>query len=278
MADPRYAQSVNANYRPGNLAEKILAGLRAAGKNPDAPTLDDLAPVDQFHIGGKETTRELIRKAGLRADMRVLDVGGGLGGPARTLATEVGCTVTVLDLTEEYCRVGEMLTARTGLSDRVIFQHGNALDMPFADRSFDAVWTQHSTMNIEDKERLYAEIHRVLHPGGRLAMHEVMAGSVQPIHFPVPWAYDATISFLRPPESVRALLVATGFTEIAWVDVSAAALAAFRDAVTRSSAPGDAPPFGLNLLLDDFTTRGRNQVRNLAEDCTTVIQGVFERP
>ena len=106
------ARAVSANYTPGDLAAKILAGLRAAGNDPDAPTLDDLAPVDQFHMGGKGATEELLARAGLTAGMRVLDVGGGLGGPARTLATRVGCHVTVLDLSEEYCHVGEMLTAR----------------------------------------------------------------------------------------------------------------------------------------------------------------------
>ncbi|HEY8293161.1 MAG TPA: methyltransferase domain-containing protein [Thermomicrobiales bacterium] len=278
MAEQHDAQSVSANYTPGDLAEKILAGLRAAGKDPDALTPEDLAPVDQFHLGGMRTTRELMQRAGIAKGMRVLDVGGGLGGPARTLASETGCTVTVLDLTEEYCTVGEMLTARTGLSDRVTFRHGNALDMPFSDDAFDAVWTQHSTMNIEDKERLYTEIHRVLRPGGRLAMHEVMAGPMQPIHYPVPWARDATISFLRPPEAVRTLLVARGFTEIAWVDVSAPALAAFQEAVARAtSTPGGVTPFGVNLLLDNFAARRRNQVRNLAENRVAVIQGVFER-
>ncbi len=202
--------------------------------------------------------------------MRVLDVGGGLGGPARTIASEIGCQVTVLDLTEEYCRVGEMLTARTGLSDRVAFRHGDALAMPFADGSFDAVWTQHATMNIEDKEGLYAEIHRVLRPGGRHALHEVMAGPVQPIHFPVPWASDATISFLRPPETVRALLKQVGFTEVVWVDVTAQA--------TEPPPPAGGPsPFGKHLLVSDFPTRGRNFGRNLDEGRVRVIQGVFER-
>lgn len=279
MAEQHYAQSVRANYTPGDLMEKIVAGLRAAGKDPDALTPEDLAPMDQFHLGGTRATRELMQRAGIAQGMRVLDVGGGLGGPARTLATETGCTVTVLDLTEEYCAVGEMLTARTGLSDHVTFRHGNALDMPFPAGAFDAVWTQHSTMNIEDKERLYREIHRVLHSGGRLAMHEVMAGPLQPIHYPVPWARDATISFLRPPQSVRMLLTATGFTEIAWADVTAPALAAFQAAVARAAqATSDVPPLGINLLLDNFTARGTNQVRNLAENRVAVIQGVFERP
>ncbi len=270
MVKQDYAQSVSANYTPGDLAEKILAGLRAVGKDPDALTLDDLAPVDQFHSGGMPATAALIQRAGLERSMRVLDVGGGLGGPARLLASEIGCDVVVLDLTEEYCRVGEMLTARTGLSERVSFQHGNALAMPFADGSFDAVWTQQATMNIEDKARLYAEIHRVLRPGGRYALQEVMAGPVQPIHFPVAWAYDATISFLRPPEAVRALLKEAGFIEVVWVDVTAQ--------IPVSAPPaGGSSPFGKHLLVSDFPTRSRNADRNLEEDRVRFIQGVFER-
>ncbi|CAA9452538.1 MAG: hypothetical protein AVDCRST_MAG80-2450 [uncultured Rubrobacteraceae bacterium] len=149
--------------------------------------------------------------------MRVLDVGGGLGGPARNLASEIGCSVEVLDVTEEFCRAGEILTTRTGLGDLVSFRHASALDMPHPDASFDVVWMQHSSMNIADKERLYAEIHRVLRPGGHLALHEIMAGPVTPIHFPVPWARGPEISFLRPPEEVRALITGIGFEESAWM-------------------------------------------------------------
>ncbi len=187
--------------------------------------------------------------------------------------------MTVLDLTEEYCRVGTMLTARTGLSDRVSFQQGSALEMPFPDAPFDAVWTQHSSMNIADKARLYAEIHRVLRPAGRLALYEIMAGPVQPIHFPVPWAHDQTISFLLPPEEIRALLVKTGFKEVAWVDTSAASVAWFRERIAPQGSPSPAlPPLGLHLLLGaEFGEMFRNQIRNLEEHRIAVIQAVFEQ-
>ena len=132
---------------------------------------------------------ELARLAGITSGIRVLDVCGGLGGPARTLASEFDCAVEVLDLTQDFCRAGGVLTARTGLGGRVSFRHGDALEMPYPDdAAFDPAWTQHSSMNIADKGRLYAEIHRVLRPDGRLAMHEMLAGPVSPIHFPVPWA------------------------------------------------------------------------------------------
>ena len=190
---------VGEHYARGDLAARILEALRAAGKDPDALTTDDLAPIDQLHIRGKEATLELAHRAGLTSGTRVLDIGGGLGGPARTLASEFGCTVEVLDFTEEFCRAGEHLTTRTGLSNQVSFRHGNALEMPYPDARFDVVWTQHSSMNIADKERLYAETQRVLRPGGRLALHEILAGPVSPIHFPVPWARDPDLGSLRPP-------------------------------------------------------------------------------
>ncbi len=130
--------AVSEHYGRGDLAARILEALRAAGKDLDALAVEDLSPVDQFHTGGREATLDLARRAGITTGTRVLDVGGGLGGPARTLASEFGCTVEVLDLTEEFCRAGETLTAHTGLSDSVSFRQGSALDMPYPDASFDA--------------------------------------------------------------------------------------------------------------------------------------------
>lgn len=279
MSTVDYVRSLNEHYGRRDLGAAILAGLRAAGKNPEALTPEDLAPVDQFHIRGKEATLELAHLAEIQLGMHVLDVGGGLGGPARTLARELGCHVTVLDITEEYCRVGEDLTRRLGMGKEVRFQHGNALAMPFPDQSLDAVWTQHSSMNIEDKERLYQEIQRVLRPRGRVAIHEILGGSNAPIHFPVPWARDAATSFLRPAATVRGLVSRTGLREVAWMDVSAPSLQWFRERTPAGGGAPAPPPLGLHLLLgNDFGPMFRNQVRNLEEDRIAVIKGVWERP
>jgi sarcosine/dimethylglycine N-methyltransferase len=275
------AERINAHYARQGLGDSILDGLRAAGKDPAQLTPDDLAPVDQFHTRGKRATLELAHLAGLHAGQQVLDVGGGLGGPARVLAAALQCRVTVLDLTAEYCRAGEMLTARTGLQDRVSFHHGSALSMPFAAASFDVVWTEHSTMNVADKERLYAETARVLRPGGRLALHEIMAGPVQPLHFPVPWAPDTAISFLRAPAEIRALLAAAGFSELTWRDMSEPSLAWFQRPPRPGAAAGPAapPPLGVHLLLGpSFGTAVGNLVRNLAEQRAVIVQAVLERP
>lgn len=269
---------VNEHYGRPKLEQEILAALRAAGKDLNHLAPDDLAPATEFHVGGKEATVALAQLAGFGPGTRVLDIGGGLGGPARTLASEFGCQVLVLDLTEEYCRVGERLTARTGLSGSVTFRHGNALAAPCSDGTFDAVWSQHCAMNLADKKGFYAEIHRVLRPGGTLAFQEVMAGAVSPIHFPVPWARTPQMSFLADPNATRAQLAAMGFEEKAWLDVSAPALEAYRQRLAASSAASP-PPLGLHLLLgDDFGEMTHNQIRNLEEDRIVLVRGVFMRP
>src|SRR5690348_7625058 len=178
-----------------NLEAAILDGLVKSGKNLDALTINDLAPFDQFHGGGKPATQRLARLAGLAPGMRVLDVGGGFGGPARTLAVEFGCHVTVLDATESYVRTGAALTARLGLGDRVTHEVGDALALDATRGSYDVVWTQNSGMNIADKQRLYTALARVLRPSGVLALQEPMAGPVQPIIYPVMWADDERLSF-----------------------------------------------------------------------------------
>jgi len=229
MGDTSHAQAMHDYWGREGLGQAILNALVAAGKNLDALTIDDLAPTDQFHGGGKVATVRLARLAGLSPGTRVLDVGGGLGGPARTLAVEFGCHVTVVDLTESYVQAVAMLTARLGLGDRVTHRVGDALDLPFDPGAFDVVWTQNSGMNIAEKARLYGGFHRVLRSGGRLAFQEPMAGPVQPLLFPVMWARDATTSFLRTSGEMRALIEAAGFRVHTW-DVLPALPGLARDA------------------------------------------------
>jgi ubiquinone/menaquinone biosynthesis C-methylase UbiE len=270
-------RQVNAHYAREDLADVIDGALRASSADAAQPLAADLAPIDQFHHRAVEATRELAMLAEIGPHTHVLDVGGGLGGPARLLAQATGCRVTVLDVTEMYCRVGEELTRRAGLGARVSFRVGSASEIPARDESADVVWTQHSTMTIADKPRLYAEVRRVLRAGGKLAMHEVVAGTVQPIHFPVPWAAEESISHLVSADVLRATIVDAGLRERAWLDVSEPSLAWFRE--RRESPPAGGPRLGLKLLMGDiFRPAAENQMRNLAEGRTAVIQAVFEKP
>jgi cyclopropane fatty-acyl-phospholipid synthase-like methyltransferase len=216
---PNYERAIEQLYGQAELAAKILAALRDAGKDLDALTQDDLGSFDELHDGERESTNQLARLAGLCEGMHVLDVGSGLGGPARRLASEYGCRVTGLDLVEEFCRAATTLTSHVGLHDRVAFRRGSALDLPFEDASFDVVWTQGVLMNLSDKTRFFAETARVLQPAGRLAFQASLAGPVSGIHYPTLWADDAQLSFLVSPDECRRLLVAAGFRERLWAHV-----------------------------------------------------------
>jgi ubiquinone/menaquinone biosynthesis C-methylase UbiE len=268
---------VVAHYSSPGLYERIIAGLRAAGKNADAPQPEDLYPVDQFHGCNVDSTRSLMKSAAIPQGGKVLDVGGGLGGPARLIAKEAQCQVTVLDLTPDYATVGEKLTAISGMADHVKFKVGSALEIPFPDGTFDAVWTQHSTMNIADKRRLYSEIHRVLRPGGVYAFHDIFEGNGEPVYHPITWATDPSSTFLITPAAVRALLTELGFHERSFSDETANHLAwmAARAPATPPPAP---PPLGLHLLNPEIgKTLGPNYARSLKEGRTAVVQAVFTR-
>ena len=270
--------AVEAHYSSRELGAAILAALGEAGVDCDHLKPEDLAPIDEFHIGGRKATLELARQLDLDETLQVLDVGSGLGGPSRCLAMEFGCRVTGIDLCAEYCRTATMLAERLGLDSRVSYRHGNALDMPFADGSFDVVWTQHAAMNIADKDRLYAEMWRVLKPGGRLAVYDVLAGEGGPIRFPVPWARTPDISCLISPQQLRDRLENLGFEILSWQDSTEKGRSWFRRMGAKISQEG-LPPLGIHLLLGaEFRLMAQNQVRNLEEDRIALVETIVKRP
>ena len=279
MSHEQIERSVSGHYGWSGLMETIEEEIRRHGIDPREVTVAQLAPVDNYHWLRLAGTLALADAAGITSTEQVLDVGGGIGGPARQLASRLGCRVTVVDVTSEYCAVGERLTEWTGLTDRVSFVHGSALDLPFPDGGFDVVWTQHATMNIPEKARLYSEIGRVLRPGGRFAMFDVLAGPRQPIHFPVPWASDASFSFLASPDETRSLIREAGFRELTWMTDQDPALQA---ALSRPDPLGEPDPSGDGLhpgLLNgpDGPRMGANVQRNVEEDRIRFALGVFER-
>lgn len=258
-------EAIQTHYGRPDLAEVILAALEDAGADIQRLSLEQLAPIDEFHIRGRAATLELAQAAGLRSTMRVLDIGSGIGGTARCLAKEFGCRVTGIDLTDEYCRVAAMLTAKVGLDGLVDYRQGDATNLPFADNEFDVVWTEHVAMNIPDKRRFYSEMHRVLKPGGTLAIYDVLAGPSGPVLFPVPWARTPETSFLVSPEQLRDLLQDSGFTVSDWQDTTAQAREWFVKLAERIRREGF-PALGFHLLMgSDFRAMAQNQGRNLEE-------------
>lgn len=270
-------ETIQTHYTRTDLGSAILAALAQAGKDPDRLSPEDLAPVDEFHIRGRAATLELARAAGLDATKRVLDVGSGVGGTSRCLAKEFGCRVTGIDLTEEYCDAAAMLSARIGLSPLVEYRQGDATSLPFDDASFDVVWTEHVAMNIPDKPRLYGEMHRVLKPGGTLAIYDILAGPAGPVLFPVPWARTPDTSFLVRPDELRQLLEEAGFKIADWTDTTDAARTWFVSLAEKIRKEG-LPPLGFHLLMgSDFQAMAQNQRRNLEEERIVLAQVIARK-
>ncbi len=269
MVQPDSMQTVSDYWSREGLGQTILDALVAAGICLDALTVEDLAPVDQFHSGGMVATTGLAELAEISPGARVLDVGGGLGGPARTLASRFDCQVTVIDLTESYVEAAKILTDRIGLGDQVKHYVGNALELPFDDGAFDVVWTQQSGMNIQNKEALYQGIHRVLAPGGTLVFQEIMAGPVQPPIFPVMWAHEANTNFLRTPSEMRSVIESVGFRPRVWQDVTAE--------TATPSAPDQAQSIQSIIMGDNLPAIRLAGKRNDDEGRLLRVRAVFER-
>lgn len=268
---------ISKHYGKPGLPERILSALKQAGKNLSALTVEDLAPLDQFHTRGLAATRELIAFAGVKPGWRVLDVGSGLGGPARVLASEKNCHVTGVDITNEFCEVATQLSKLTALEHVTKFRQGDATALPFESGQFDLVLTMQIQMNIQDKRRFYGEIFRVLKPGGRFVFQDIMSGPGGEIHLPVPWATRRESSFLVSVDALREILKEVGFQIETLEDTSEEALAWRRN---RPEAAGlAAAPLGMHVVMgDQYALMQASQVRNLEERRVTYVRGATSKP
>jgi sarcosine/dimethylglycine N-methyltransferase len=263
---------VRDHYRAAGLTQRLKAALAAFGPEDQLLAPQQLAALDQFHTRGLAATAELAKLAQITADMSVLDVGSGVGGPARFLAATYGCRVTGVDLSEPFVDAARYLTERTGQSGQVSFQTASALELPFDDGSFDAVLLQHVAMNIADRARLYREIRRVLTSGGRFATFDVVSMSGEP-HYPLPWARTPATSFLLTAAATGEAIEAAGFRALAWQDDTEAAKG--WAAQLRASGPPPSPNLGVVMGLD-FAQLAANLGRNLLEGRLGILTAVFE--
>jgi MPBQ/MSBQ methyltransferase len=271
-------EHIHAYYSPNDLYNKIIDGLNTLGKDLAKVTLEDLQPVDEFHIRGDTATKELIKLSGFTPDMHILDVGCGIGGSTRRLAHETGCRVTGIDLSDEYIDTAQRLTELLAMQDRVDFCASSALDLPFDDDSFDGVWSLQMNMNVEDKLAWLKETYRVLKPGGRAILYEVCGNKNVPLYFPVPWAQDSSMSFLVPPQSFRDVVTSAGFEITVWNDKTDLAQQAFANATEPKGEP-NLPVLGVYLLVgNDIGTKAYNLHRNLDEERVSLIEAVAVKP
>ena len=234
---------------PGHYG-RIAQGLEALGMSPALVDFDDLAALDEFHLRGPAATRELIEILDVGADSHVLDVGSGLGGPARRLAKATGCRVTGVDLSEDYCAVGNEVTGWLGLSERVRLEPVDATRLErFAPSSFDAAWSIHVGMNVEDKGSLCAGVAHVLKPGAPFVLFDILSAGAGEPTYPAPWAATPEQSFLATADEMSAHLERAGYSIIEIKDQTSQALGFLDENIARMKSLGGPPPLGLHLVL-----------------------------
>jgi len=269
---PDALDGVRDHYRAIGLTERLKTALTAVGPEDQLLEPRQLEALDQFHTRGLAATAALACLAGITAGASVLDVGSGVGGPARFLAATYGCRVTGVDLSEPFVDAARYLTERTGQGGQVSFQVASALELPFDDGWFDFVLLQHVAMNVADRARLYREIRRVLRSGGRFATYDVVSTGGDP-HYPVPWARTPATSFLLTATATREAIEPAGFRSLTWQDDTEVAKAWF--AQQRASGPPPSPNLGL-VMGPQFAQLAVNLGRNLLEGRVGILTAVFE--
>jgi MPBQ/MSBQ methyltransferase len=266
--------AVAGHYGSNNLKSQIFEAISQSGLDLSCLRPADLGPVDEFHMGGRATTAEIVGRSGLTASDRVLDIGCGLGGLVRYLASEVGCRVTGLDLTPEYIDIAKEFTELTGLSAMADFVIGSALSLPFDDKIFDTALTFHAGMNIADRETKYREAARVLRPGGKLVIYDVLKGAEPGMRFPTPWAETQKTSHLVSAEKLRHLLSSAGFSILNAEDRTPLVLQHHRQKVIEMSDGTLPPALGVHLLQGS-TAKAKSQNMIEMAEAGQIALGVF---
>jgi SAM-dependent methyltransferase len=272
------------HWAKGDIYALIVSALEKASKSLESLTVHDLAPVDHFHARGFQATVDLGNILPIQSHHHILDIGCGLGGPARYFAQRFQCKVNGIDITKPFVEAANKLTTLLGMEDRVTIEHGDGHHLPYEDGVFDGAYTQHVTMNVADRRQFFTEAYRVLKPGAFFALTEHGLGPQGAPHYPLPWSEDGRGAYLVSPEETRSLLKATGFTDIVMEDTGAKYLIAYKR-IMELAAEGALPPLGIHQFVIDNILMGetapqktRNAARNIEEGRTHPVQVLCRKP
>jgi ubiquinone/menaquinone biosynthesis C-methylase UbiE len=267
------------HYTHGSLLDAIATGLEKLGRSPETTGVDDLAPVDEFHIGGRAATEQFLDQLGIVSGDHVLDVGCGLGGASRFSAQRYGCRVTGIDLTREYVETGAILNSWVGLGDRIHLEQANASAIPYPEATFDRAYMLHVGMNIADKRALASELHRVLKPGGTLGIYDVMRVGDGDLEFPVPWADSPEGSSVSRPDEYKQALDEVGFRAMMERDRAGFAQQFFAELQARAATAAGPPALGLHILMGETApTKFGNMVENISRGRVAPVELIAEKP
>jgi SAM-dependent methyltransferase len=260
---------IPTQYSAGVSRRNIEQALIAAGKDLDHLASADLWALEDFHTMGRIATSQLVDMLGIAPEDAVLDAGTGIGGTARYVADHCGCTVSAVDLTEDYCETADWLNRLVALDKQIAVRQADVTELPFADGGFQVVFSQHVQMNVADKRRLYQEARRVLAAGGRLAIWDIAAGDGGELDYPLPWADHPGLSHLATADRLRALIESSGFTIEHWNDLTDQASTTMQTLLTLP--PG---PLGLHAFVPDFAQKAKNLTQALADGRLRAVQGI----
>ena len=272
-------QDVSKHYTHGNLVAPIRNGIESLGKTINSVTVDDLAPVDEFHIGGRQASEDFLGQLDLTSEKQVLDVGCGLGGAARFVASHYGCQVTGIDLTPEFIETGKVVCGWVGLNSRVSLHQGSALAMPFPNHAFDRAYMLHVGMNIDDKVKLCSEVTRVLRSNSLFGIYDVMRVGDGELTYPVPWATTAESSAVAKPAQYREALEKAGLAVVAERNRRDFALAFFDQLRAKTATASGPPPLGLHILMGRNTPdKVQNMIENISSGRIAPVELIAQKP
>ncbi len=271
------SQRIQENYAIEAIGDRVQQALEMAGLGTGPLQWSDLAPFDQFHVRGLEATEELAKDLQLKNGQTVLDVGSGLGGPARHLAAVHKVHVTGIDLMSDFIEISNYLSKRASLKDKLIFTQADATELSFPNEAFEVVWTQHVAMNIQNKAKLYKSLHRVLKRSGKLAIYDAVQGNDQPVLYPTPWARDQGVSFIATESRMKDALTEAGFKNLSVIDKTDSAAQWFRDLQQQQSQKTPEPLSPLFILGPEMGQAIANFAKNILEGRIRVLQVIADK-